>query len=240
MVVLLASAVLLVSAGSSAAMTVRMSDIHATLELPAGWTYERNVTSGGELYDLEMQTVVGGKIVYGLLTHTPWPKLVTNNTLWAWMQVEMNEIVEDPEITDFVVASPAVNRTINGVMACQGDVKVWMGGEVIRERLVVLASDGWDMGWGLGLATLDQYWTEFSFQITSIMESFTVDEAPEGLEMSGMLIVAGVAVAAAVVAVVIALLVMRGRRGPAEIPVPPPPPAQEPPQPPPPPPPAQQ
>jgi len=233
-VFLLSSAVLLASAGSSAATTVRMSHIHATLELPAGWTYERNVTSDGELYDLEMQAIVGEKLAYGLLGHSEWTKLVTNNTLWAEIKVGMNEMEEDPEVTDFVVVIPAVNRTINGVMACQADVKIWMGGEIIRERMVVLASDGWDMGWGMVLACLEQDWTGFSSQITSIIESFTIDDAPKGMEVSGMLMVAGTAAGAIAVAAVVALVVMRRRRGPAEMPVSPPPVLQEPPPPPPP------
>ncbi|MEM3049536.1 MAG: hypothetical protein QXT42_02300 [Thermoplasmata archaeon] len=225
---LFVSALMLIDVGSCAAASVRMSHIHITLEIPAGWTYERNVTSDGEFYDLEMQCVASGTLAYGLLTHTNWDKAVSNNTLWAELKLGMNEVAEDPEVTYFAVAIPPANTTINGIKACQADLKVAYSGPVVRERLVVLASDEWNMGWAMAFACADEDWTGFAPQITSIINSFTVDEYT-GMETGWMLIVALVIAVIVVVAVVAVFVASRRKRGPPEVPAPPAPPPQEPP-----------
>lgn len=233
-VALFISALMSINVGSCAAASVRMSNIHVTLEIPAGWTYERNVTNDGEFYDLEMQCVVGGTRAYGLLVHTEWDKAVSNNTLWGELKLGMSELEEDPKVTYFAVAIPPANRTINGIKACQADVKVAYSGTVVRERLVVLASDEWNMGWAMAFACVDEEWIGFAPQITSIINSFTVDEYT-GMQTGWMLIVALVIAVIVVAAVVVVFVASRRKRGPPEVFGPPPPAPQEPPPPPPPP-----
>lgn len=225
---LFVSALMLIDVGSCAAASVRMNNIHVTLEIPAGWTYERNVTNDGEFYDLEMQCAVGGTLAYGLLTHTKWDKIVSNNTLWGELKLGMSEVEEDPEVTYFAVVIPPANKTINGIKACQADVKVAYSGPVVRERLVVLASDEWNIGWAMAFACVDEEWIGFAPQITSIINSFTVDEYT-GVETGWMLTAALVIAVIVVAAVVVVFVASRRKRGPPEVPATPVPPAQEPP-----------
>ena len=198
---------------SSAATLVNMNDLHISIELPTGWTYERNASTGGVTYDLEIQGPTSGSFQpYGLMDHRSWPGSVSNSTLWAEMENELDDVREDPEVTSVVMISVAVNSTINGVTCNDMTIDLDYSGTTVRERLVVLASDDWNMGWKLGIACVSSQWSTYSSQIDTIINSLTVAEKPPS-NSSALLLGVGI-VLAVVIVIAVVLLVMRGRKKP--------------------------
>ncbi len=210
-VLALAASLLAVPLNASAATTLNMSDLHISLTIPTGWTYERNASSGGVTYDLELQgPLSGGYQPYGLMDHTSWPGTVSNSTLWAEMKDEKDDMRNDPEASYFTILSAAKNGTINGIKSNDMTIQVTYSGLTITERLVVLANGDWNMGWKLVVATVSSQWSTYSDVVDSIINSLTVAEHTGGAEMS-MALLGAIALVVVVVVVVVVVFVMRGR-----------------------------
>lgn len=225
------AALLVVPMNASAATTVNMKELHISIEIPTGWTYERNASSGGIIYDLEIQgPTSGGYQPYGLMDHITWPGSVSDSSLWAEMKKERDDMMQSSEVTGQTMISPAANTTINGMKCSDMTIEANFDGIVIRERLVILASDDWNMGWKLVLASVSSQWSTYTSPISSTISSLTVAEKT-GTDMSMALLGAGILIVVIVVAVII-VVVMRGRKKPAAVAQYPPP--VEPPLPPPP------
>jgi hypothetical protein len=230
LVVGMVAALLAMPLNASAATTVRMSDLHVSLELPTGWTYERNSSSGGLIYDLEIQgPTSGGYQPYGLLDHMSWPGSVSDSSLWAEMKRERDDMRQDPDITSSVIISPGVNGTLNGVKSNTMTIDMTYSGLTIRTRMVIIASDAWNMGWKFAIASVSSQWSMYSSQIDSIINSLTVSEKT-GTDQS--MLFAGVGILIVVVVVIlVVVLALRKREKRQEMP-PAPPPIQPPGQPP--------
>lgn len=195
---------------NASAGAVRMSDLHISLELPADWTYERNVSSGGITYDCSIEgPLFAGFRPYGLLDHISWPGSVSDSTLWAEIESEIDDAREDPEITYTAIVSVPTNGTINGVKCCDMIMDMTTSGVTLRGRMVVLASDSWNMGWKLIVAVVDYDWSTYSAQVNSIFNSITVTEKDEA-DIS-MVLIGGIALAVVVVIIVVAVVMMRAR-----------------------------
>jgi hypothetical protein len=210
-VLALAASLLAVPLNASAATTLNMSDLHISMTVPTGWTYERNASSGGVIYDLELQgPLSGGYQPYGLMDHTSWPGTVSNSSLWAEMKKEKDDMRDDPEASYFTVLSAATNGTINGIKSNDMIIQVTYSGITITERLVILASGDWNMGWKFVVATVSSQWSTYSGVVNSMVDSLTVAEHTGGAEMS-MAILGGIVLIAVVVVIVVVVFVMRGR-----------------------------
>jgi hypothetical protein len=195
---------------NASAATVRMSDLHISMELPTGWTYERNASSGGIIYDCEIEgPLSGGFQPYGLLDHMDWPGSVSNSALWAELESEIDDVREDPDFTYSAIVSVPTNGTINGVKSCDMTMDMTTSGVTMRGRMVVIASDSWNMGWKLFIATVSTEWSTHSAQINSIFVSLTVSEKEE-TDIS-MVLIGGIVLAVVVVIIVVAVVMMRAR-----------------------------
>jgi hypothetical protein len=171
----------------------------------------------------------------GLLDHSSWQGSVSDSMLWAEMKRELDGLNEDPEYANVEVVSEATNKTINGVNCNDMTLDADYEGLTLRMRLVILASDEWDMGWKMIIACMGTDWSSYTTQINAMFNSLTVAEKP-GTDSSAMLLAVGIVIVAAIV-VAVALLVMRGRRKaepyvpgapPIGPPMPPPPPPSPP------------
>jgi hypothetical protein len=226
-VLALAATLLAVSLNSEAATTLNMSDLHISMEIPTGWTYERNSSSGGVIYDLEIQgPVSGGYQPYGLLDHSRWPGTVSDSSLWAEMKKERDDIRNDPEASYVVIASPATNGTINGTKSCDMTMLMTYSGVSVKERIVILASSDWNMGWKLAIACVNAQWTTYSSQIDTMISSMTVEEKTS-TEMSMVYVGVGLLVVVVVVILIVVMVMRdRGKRDDAMLMTPPPVPPQ--------------
>jgi hypothetical protein len=228
-VIALAASLLAVPLSSSAATTLNMSDLHISMTVPTGWTYERNASSGGVIYDLELEgPLSGGYQPYGLMDHTSWPGTVSNSSLWAEMKKEKDDMRDDPEATSFTILSAATNGTINGIKSNDMIIQITYSGITVTERLVILASGDWNMGWKLVVATVSSQWATYSSVVNSMVNSLAVEEHTGSGQISTA-VLGAIVLVVVIVIVVVVVFVMRGR-GRMEEPMPysPPPPSTPP------------
>lgn len=215
--ILLVAAMMLVPLNAAASTVVRMSDLKISIEIPTGWTYQRNASSGGITYDLEVQgPSSGGFRPFGLMSHRDWPGTVSDSTLWAEMNKDLGDARADPDISSVTVVSPATNTSINGVKASDMTVTMVISGVLVKEREVILASSSWHLAWNLVIAVLGSQWNNYSSNLDSIINSLTVNEKATA-ELSTSLII-GIIVGVVAVVVIVILVAMRGKKKAALIP----------------------
>ena len=223
MVVLCVVAAILASPSwsASAGTLVDLPDKHISIEMPSGWTAQRNQSSGGIIYDLEIEGPGPGGIPYGLLFVDFWPGVVTDASLYAETERAVDEVREDPECMDFGFVSIPQNLTINGMKANAVTIQVSFSGPMVRERLIMMASDGWNLGYGLVVACPDSEYSSYASDIQSIENSITID--PKDVSGTSMLIVVGLGVVVVAVIVIVIVLLLMKKKGPEPMPFSPPP-----------------
>jgi hypothetical protein len=215
--ILLVAVMMLVPLNAAASTVVNLSDLNISIEIPTGWTYERNASSGGITYDLQVQgPSSGGFRPFGLMAHEDWPGTVSDSTLWAQMKKDLGDIRAESGISSVIVVSPATNITINGVKGCDMILTLMTSGVLVEEREVILASSSWHMAWSLVVAVVGSQWNSYSSNVNSMVNSLTVNERAAAELPTSLMI--GILVGVVAVVVVIVLVVMRGKKKAALIP----------------------
>jgi hypothetical protein len=202
-------------ANASAGTVLNLSDKHISIEIPSGWTYERNASSGGVIFDLEFQgPIVDGFRPYGLLKSQPWPGVVTDSSLYAENNDEMDDLRSDPECSSLNIIAAPHNITINGMKA-NDMVVVWTySGVVLRERVVIIASDEWNVGWKVGVGVIEAQYSDYSSDIESIMSSLMVEE--KKATVLSPAVIGGMLLVVAIIVVAVVLLMLRRKKEPAD------------------------
>jgi len=201
---------------ASAGTVVNLSDKHLSIEIPSGWTYERNASSGGVIFDLEfLGPIVDGFQPYGLVASRSWPGVVTDSSLYAENDRELDDIVSDPGCSSWNIIVAPHNTTINGMKANDMIVAMTYSGVALRSRIVIIASDEWNTGWKVGVAVVESQYATYSSNIASIVSSLTIEEK-EATELSPA-VIGGILLVLAVVVVVVVLLMLRRKKEPVEV-----------------------
>ena len=199
----------------SAETDVRIENKHITITLPAGWNYERNVTNDGDFYDLEFASPARGLVpAQGTLLTDAWTKAVNNLTLYVEMQATISYVKNSPVFTSVTIISAPQNRTINGMMAIDATIHTITTESIdMRERVVIMASNGWNLAWAVVFATLDSEYSLYGSDINSIIDSMIVDAEPGNplQNMSGAILIGGIAGATAI-AIIVAVIIRNSRK----------------------------
>ncbi len=221
---------LCVSTLGSAGTVVHVEDSHFSVEVPTGWSYELDVTSDGDVLDLQIVSPTGFPLC--IVESDSWPGIVSSGTLY----VEVMEGIDEFEAEGYsiTIVSAVQNITVNGVMGNDVTVRMSLLGDTLLMRIVIFASDEWDLGWLLGFAGDDSSFSTYGFSIQSIIDSFSVDSKGGGIS-SALWIVLSVGLVVVVVIVVAVLMLMKKEPAPVPPPTGPPMPPPQWPQPPPPP-----
>jgi hypothetical protein len=212
-------AVATLSQTAAAETTLDVSNRHISLAIPSGWTYELNVSMGEGVADLEFESpVLGTSIAMGLLVSESWIGAATYDKLQNQFTIAVNS-ADDDDVLSVTVVSPAVNTTIDGMMAIDGRIDLAYSSSDVIERVVIIASDGWDMSWGFILAALDTDYSIYSGFFDSILSSIAIDEEPAGqggTSPSSSLFVPMIAGGCAGAAAVAVLILIRAKKKGAE------------------------
>lgn len=235
-VLVLLSLALALSTGVRAA-TITIVEEHISVDVPSGWSVERNSTSGGLIYDLYMEGPSTGTGIIppmAMLDGSVWAGAVNSGTLYAEMERELEDMESDPDITSLVLVSPPANTTHGGQKANDCTLQATVSGVSTTMRFIIMASDAWNRVWKLALLDETADWSSSQSSFNLIVNSITVEEKEES--DIGLILMIGIVIALVVI-VAVAVLLLRRKKEPAAAPIVPPPPFQEPPQPPAPPPP---
>lgn len=232
---LLSLALLLTS--SARAVTVSIAGEHISVDVPSGWSYERNYTSGGWMYDLYMEgpaTSSGLLPPLAIIDGTSWTGSITSSTLYAEMEREIEDFRDDPDVTDVVILIPPTNTTQSGLKAIDCTVRMTLYNISMTSREIIMASSDWDRAWSIVFFDETADWNSVQSSFSFILASLVIEEK-ESSDI-GTLLIVGIVIALVVI-VVVAVLLLRRKKEPALYPLMPPPQYQQPPQPPAPPPP---
>jgi len=192
---------------------VNLSDKHVSIDVPVGWTSQRNYTTVGVTYDLWIEgPVSGGYRPVGTLLVGPWPGRITNETLYAEMTHAIDELKTSYGSSNVQVVSAPVNKTINGEHASDATVLVTASGVTIRERVVIVVSGAWKQEYGLALAVVDAQWSTYSATFSAIVNSLTVAEKEETTGELSMPAIVGVVLLVVVIIVIVVLLAVRKKK----------------------------
>lgn len=204
---------LCIIAAPSRGAVIGIANAHATIDIPAGWTYNRNDTSLGSEYDLLIESPASGLYqVVGLFGTQSWSGSVTPEKLYN----ELKKGISDAGFTGVTYVVAPRNITINGLPACDATITAIESSVAIEERIMVTASDGWNLEYMLAFASVTSIWSTFSSAINSCVMSLTV-EPKEPSSFGSMALVIAVIVVVVVVVVVLVLLMRRKKPEPVMI-----------------------
>lgn len=176
-VLFFACSLMLLPATSVQGTTVNLSDMHVSIDVPVGWTWQRNYTIVGVTYDLWMEgPVSGGYIPVGSLLIGPWLGVITDGTLYAEMAHAIDALETVYGSSNVQIISAPLNTTINGEKASDATISVTSSGVTIKERLVIVVSDALMQEYGLALAVVDDQWPIYSATFSAIVNSLTIAE----------------------------------------------------------------
>jgi hypothetical protein len=218
-VVLTLGLMIVASAGSRAA-TVTIEEEHISINMASGWTYERNYSMGGLIYDLYMEGPSDGTLMppIGILDGMIWPGVVSDDMLYGEMEDELESTGDDPDVSDVTVVSAPENITVDGYEANDCTITMDVSGLDVRSRLVIIGSDGWNRVWKVMFMDENNDWAANSAVISTMIDSISIEEKEKG--GLSMAVLAGVAVVVIAIVVVVAVFIMRRKKEPQQVPPP--------------------
>lgn len=204
--VLVVGALCLVASSSQAAV-VAVSTAHVTVDVPVGWTYDRNYSDAGTTYDLYIESP-GGVLsgVIGFFAHTVQSEDLNTEELWNELQVELEGL---GYIGYTYIVAPR-NITIGGLPASDATISIFSGMITLYSRVTVAYSADWHYVYMFIFAGTSDSWSTYSSGVDSFITSLEVEEKAGG--DSSMLYIAIGAIVVVVVIVVVLLLVMRRKK----------------------------
>lgn len=208
--VLLIGVVCMVAAPAQAGVVV-VSNAHASVTLPSGWTYQRNYTESSATFDLYITATVTGGLIVGMFAHQITTGSVDSQQLWDELRGEL----EGEGYTGITYVVEPRNITVGGMPACDATISASGGMLSANERITMAYSEDWHMTYVFIFAVVSTAWSQASSNINSVIMSLSVDEKAGGTDSP--LLWVGAAVAAAAVVVVV-LLMMRKKKAQAMVP----------------------
>lgn len=221
------SLLILASAGSRAA-TVTIAEEHISINMASGWTYERNYTSGGLIYDLYMEGPSGTGLMppIGLLDGSYWPGIVDDDMLYAEMEDELESTEDEPDFTGVTIVLAPSNTTVDDHEANDCTIRMNVSGLEVRSRLVIIGDPDWDRAWKVMFMDEESDWSANSAAMNTMIESISIEEKEDGGLSSAILV--GIVVVVIVAVIVIGVFMMRRKKQPQMYPAPLQPPAPPP------------
>lgn len=204
---------LLAPVNSAAAGTVvKMTDKEVSIDVPSGWSYERNVSRGGVVHDLEMKGPAdsdGNRPVADLDSGT-WQKSSSSSDLSSEMEKEISNEESQPDHSVEVVEAPH-NMTINGEKANDMTLRITTSGVKERERVVLVVSTKLQKSYTFRATDSDSHYDPHASDIQSMVSSIKViEKSSKTLSNAAVLgIVVGVIVVAAIVGIGAAIVLRR-------------------------------
>lgn len=194
------------------AVTVSIAEEHVSIEVPSGWTVQRNYTSGGIIYDLHMEGPANGGLMppIAFLDGKPWPGVVSDETLYAEMKSEIHSLETEPDVTSVIIVSAPTNMTLNGEKANDCTMRVTISGVEMRGREVIVADGDWNRVWFFIVMDDNSDWVLVASAVQQMVNSLTIEET--GSPGNGVALMAGVVLAVVVIVVVVVVLLMQKRK----------------------------
>ena len=193
--------------------TIDLPDLHVSIMVPHGWSYQRNVTVGGAFYDVAMNTTaLGGNRAVAYMQVLNWTGAVTDESLYEQAAMVLHDL-ELNYTLGFSMVSPPENITIGGLRAIQFTLRLNAGSTNVTERVVIIASEDLGLAWIMYLAAPESMFGSVSADLDAAQAGISPEETERDSVI--LLLVVGIVIAAAAVAVVLGLLLLRKRRGKA-------------------------
>jgi hypothetical protein len=209
------------SSAASAGMSMHMSDKHMSMVLPTGWVYHRNYTIGGTNYDSMMErTGFGMSYAIGLVAVEPWIGDVTGLKLFNKYMTIIENLTSDPNVLSVTTVLTPENTTVSNQKAIDAMILIHYASSEVRERVLLIASDDWNLVWGIIFGSQESDWGNCSTEVSTIISSIAIDEPPAS--MFGTILIVLVGVSVAVIVIVLVILVRRRRNAPDNQPLAPP------------------
>lgn len=198
---------ILVSASAAAAETIDVPSKHFSIDVPSGWTD----TSTGSGYDVQLTGPSG-------MTCFIESETSVNDTNFDDLNSLMQQVLAELEAGGYAISVSAstANITVHGVKGIDTTISMTILMMTVKERIVIFASDEWDMGWMIIFAGMDPGFSQADSSMDAIVNSFSVEDKDGGGILSGatgIILIAGI-VAIVVIVVVVVLLLMRRRQVP--------------------------
>jgi peptide/nickel transport system substrate-binding protein len=203
----------LLPASWGAGRTINMPDLHVSIMVPDGWSYQRNVTVGGAFYDVAMNTTaLGSYRAVAYLQVLKWTGAVTQGSLYDQAAIVLHDLEQNYTL-GFSMVSPPENLTIDGVRAIEFTLRLNAGSTYVTERVVILASERLGLAWIMYLAAPESMFGSASADLDAAEAGISPEHSERNLDV--WLLATGIVIAAAAVAAVLGLLLLRKRRGKA-------------------------
>ena len=215
---------MLFAASAALAETIDVPGKHFSIDLPAGWT---DSTEAGSEYDLEL---TGPSGIVCMIDSETWVAGDSYEDLNEMMQETITELQAEGYSVSITVATQ--NITVNGVSGIDTTISLFVSSTTVKERLVIFASEDWNMGWFLIFAGVEPGFSQADSGMDAVVNSFTVaeKEGDGGILSRTTVILLVIGVVVVVVIIVVVLLLMKKKPSPAApMPMPSPPEAQQPP-----------
>jgi len=203
---------------------VAVPEKHFSIEVPTGWTYERNVSTevptGTVLYDLIIYRPPNGSNLLSLLTigTWPWSGIISDEAIYEEQLVQLDDFKSNTRVSNLTFVSPPSNITVDGEKANTCTSSYQDGGEELIMSGLVVVSDDWNMSYYLTFMGYYSEWARDSPTWDQMINSFHIEKNKEPVSWLtlGMLSALVVAAVAAVV-----LLLLRRRRKSVQATLPP-------------------
>ncbi len=223
------------AAAPAQAGVVAVSSAHATINVPSGWTYQRNYSSSGTTLDLYITSPLSASgMVVGFFGHESASGSVTPTELYQEVQSEL----ESGGFTGVTYVVVPRNITIGELPACDVTISATEGTTSVYERVTIAFSSDWHLTYMFVFAVISTGWSSYSSQIDATITSLTVEDKAAGGGGGGisssLLLALGLVIVVVVVVIVVVLLMMRRKKAQAvpmmpmqqaPPPMPPPPPS---------------
>ena len=201
----------LLPASWGAGTAIDMPDLHVSITVPDGWSYQRNVTVGGAFYDVAMNTTaLGSYRAVAYMQVLNWTGAVTEGSLYDQAAMVLHDLERNYTL-GFSMVSPPENITIDGLRAIEFTLRLNAGSTNVTERVVIIASENLGLAWIMYLAAPESMFGSVSADLDAAEAGISPEHTERNSEV--WLLVVGIVIAAAAVAAVLGLLLLRKRRG---------------------------
>lgn len=183
-----------------------------SIEVPTGWTYDRNVSQGAVFFDLIIYGPSNGGSLLSLLAigTWPWSGIVSDEAVYEAQLVQLDDFRSNPGISNLTFVSPPSNITVDGEKANRCNSSFQAGGQEYIMSGLVVVSDDWNMSYYLTFTDDYSDWAGDSPTWDQIIDSFHIEKNKEPVSWLTIGLLSAVMVAA--VAAVVLLLLRRRRK----------------------------
>lgn len=167
---------LLLPMATTSGTIVVIKNRHASIDIPDGWTYQRDLLFQGVRYDVVMagvSTDPDSPYPYGTLNVFHWPSAISNSTLYSWMKELLQGIQIESSISNLTLVNPPSNITLSGELANLCTFTFFDAIDKISTVLLAV-SDDWTLGYALIFFDELSQWSADSQTFQSVQESLKI------------------------------------------------------------------